>query len=154
GELAKVIDKAQVTHALVHTVVAGPVREARAAAPVLAAVMESAELQAAAEALPAGARFAAVDTAAEDPALTAFTSGTTGQPKGCVHRHRDVLAMADTFARHVLDLRPDDVVAGTPPIAFAFGLGGLVVFPASVGAATAFADRPGFEALCETIARH
>lgn len=154
GELAKVIDKAQVSHALVHAAVAEAVQEARAAAPVLTTVMDSAELQAAAQALPAGARFAAVDTAAEDPALIAFTSGTTGQPKGCVHLHRDVLAMADTFARRVLNLGPEDVVTGTPPIAFTFGLGGLVVFPASAGAATAFPDRPGFDALCETIARH
>lgn len=154
GELAKVIDKAQASHALVHEAVAEAVEEARAACPSLVRVMDSATLQAAAQAQPAGARFAAVDTAAEDPALIAFTSGTTGQPKGCVHLHRDVLAMADTFARHTLDLGPGDVVTGTPPIAFTFGLGGLVVFPAAAGAATAFPDRPGFEALCEAIARH
>src|SRR5690606_29683823 len=61
---------------------------------------------------------------------------------------------ADTFARHTLGLGPGDVVVGTPPIAFTFGLGGLVVFPAAAGAATAFAPQPGFEPLAETIARH
>ena len=154
AELAIVIDKAQISHALVYDVLAEPVAEARAKSPTLTHVMTSSELQAAAMALPPGTGFDAVDTAAEDPALIAFTSGTTGKPKGCVHFHRDILAMADTFARHTLDLGPGDIVVGTPPIAFTFGLGGLVVFPASAGAATAFAPQPGFEALAETIERH
>ena len=151
AELATVIDKAQISHALVYDMLAEPVAEARERAPTLTHVMRSAELQAAAMALPPGTSFNAVDTAADDPALIAFTSGTTGKPKGCVHFHRDVLAMADTFGRHLLDLRPGDVVVGTPPIAFTFGLGGLVVFPAAAGAATAFPNRSGFEALAETI---
>jgi 2-aminobenzoate-CoA ligase len=153
-ELATVIDKARISHALVYASLAEAVAEARAATGCLTHVMDSAVLQTAARALPPGTVFDAVDTAAEDPALIAFTSGTTGQPKGCVHLHRDILAMADTFARHTLDLAPGDVVVGTPPIAFTFGLGGLVVFPASAGAATAFAPRPGFDALAETIERH
>jgi 2-aminobenzoate-CoA ligase len=154
AELATVVEKAQVSHALVYATLAEAVAEAQHAVPCLTRVMTSAALQAAAQAQPPGTRFEAVDTAAEDPALIAFTSGTTGKPKGCVHYHRDVLAMADAFARHLLDLAPADVVVGTPPIAFTFGLGGLVVFPAAAGAATAFADRPGFEALAETIERH
>ncbi|KQW78771.1 AMP-binding protein [Brevundimonas sp. Root1279] len=151
AELAIVIDKAQVSHALVYETLVGAVDEAKANAPSLTKVMNSAALKAAAMTKPTG--FAAADTAADDPALIAFTSGTTGKPKGCVHGHRDILAMADTFARHTLDLAPGDVVVGTPPIAFTFGLGGLVVFPASAGAATAFAPRAGFDALAETIAR-
>ncbi|MDI1326108.1 MAG: AMP-binding protein [Brevundimonas sp.] len=154
AELATVIDKARISHALVYTSLAEAVTEAQAAAPSLKHVMDSATLQAAAQSQPAGARFDAIDTAADDPALIAFTSGTTGKPKGCVHFHRDILAMADTFARHIVGLTKDDIVLGTPPIAFTFGLGGLVVFPAAVGAATAFAPLPGFEALAETIARH
>ncbi|HEY0598651.1 AMP-binding protein [Brevundimonas sp.] len=154
AELATVISKANISHALVYASLAEAVEEARSATPCLTRVMTSAELQRAARALPPGTGFDAVDTAAEDPALIAFTSGTTGKPKGCVHSHRDILAMADTFARHTLDLAPGDIVVGTPPIAFTFGLGGLVVFPASAGAATAFAPRPGFEALAETIAQH
>lgn len=153
AELATVIDKARISHALVYEALNEAVAETRTTAPVLTQVMDSAALQKAAQALPAGVRFDAVDTAADDPALIAFTSGTTGQPKGCVHLHRDILAMADTFGRHIVGLKPDDIVVGTPPIAFTFGLGGLVVFPAAVGAATAFADRPGFEALAETIQR-
>ncbi len=154
AELATVIDKARISHALVYTTLADAVIEAQGATISLTQVMDSAALQKAAQALPAGFRFDAVDTAADDPALIAFTSGTTGKPKGCVHFHRDILAMADTFARHIVGLTKDDIVVGTPPIAFTFGLGGLVVFPAAVGAATAFADRPGFDALADTIARH
>ncbi len=154
AELATVIDKARISHALVYAPLAAAVAEAQAASGSLEQVMESGTLQAAARGLPPGVGFDPVDTAADDPALIAFTSGTTGQPKGCVHFHRDILAMADSFARHTLDLEPGDVVVGTPPIAFTFGLGGLVVFPASAGAATAFAPRPGFDALAETIERH
>ncbi|GLS01131.1 2-aminobenzoate-CoA ligase [Brevundimonas denitrificans] len=154
AELATVIDKARISHALVYEMFADVVAEAGEASPFLKQVMSSAALQKAAQALPPGTVFDPVDTAADDPALIAFTSGTTGKPKGCVHFHRDILAMADTFARHTLDLTRQDVVVGTPPIAFTFGLGGLVVFPASVGAATAFAPRPGFDALAETIERH
>ncbi|WP_332641419.1 AMP-binding protein [Brevundimonas sp.] len=154
AELATVIDKAQISHALVYSALADAVIEARGATTSLTQVMDSAALQKAAQALPVGFRFDPVDTAADDPALIAFTSGTTGKPKGCVHFHRDILAMADTFAKHIVGLTKDDVVVGTPPIAFTFGLGGLVVFPAAAGAATAFAPRPGFDALAETIARH
>ena len=81
------------------------------------------------------ARFTAVPTAADDVALIAFTSGTSGEPKATLHFHRDVLAIADTFAAHVLQPRPDDVFAGSPPLGFTFGLGGLLVFPLRVGAA-------------------
>ena len=154
AELATVIDKALISHALVHEAFADVVAEARATSPSLTRVMDSATLQKAAQALPIGFRFDAVETAAEDPALIAFTSGTTGKPKGCVHFHRDILAMADTFGRHVVGLTSGDVVVGTPPIAFTFGLGGLVVFPAAAGATTAFAPRPGFDALAETVVRH
>ena len=154
AELATVIDKARISHALVYQTVADVVAEARETSPSLARVLDSAGLQQAAQALPPGFRFDAVDSAADDPALIAFTSGTTGKPKGCVHFHRDILAMADTFGRHVVGLTKDDIVVGTPPIAFTFGLGGLVVFPAAVGAATAFAPQPGFEALAETVVRH
>ena len=152
AELGTVVDKAQVSHALIDEMLTDVVAEARAAVPVLKQVMSSDALREAADAGPAG--FEAIDTASDDPALIAFTSGTTGRPKGCVHFHRDVLAMTDTFARHIVKLTKEDVVVGTPPIAFTFGLGGLVVFPAAVGATTAYPDRPGFEALAETVERH
>ncbi|AUY52666.1 2-aminobenzoate-CoA ligase [Streptomyces sp. CB01881] len=99
-------------------------------------------------------RFTAVPTAADDVALIAFTSGTTGRPKATLHFHRDVLANADTFSRHVLRPTPDDLFAGTPPLAFTFGLGGLVVFPLRAGAAALLLERTGPEELAEHVARH
>lgn len=81
-------------------------------------------------------RFENIDTAADDVCLIAFTSGTTGPPKGCMHFHRDVMAICDTFSRYVLRPEPDDIFAGSPPIAFTFGLGALVTFPMHAGAST------------------
>jgi len=98
--------------------------------------------------------FSEFDPAADDPVLIAFTSGTTGAPKGCVHLHRDVLAMVDGFSRHILKPEPDEVFSGTPPFAFTFGLGALMIFPIAAGATIALPERSGYEALCETIQRH
>ena len=95
-----------------------------------------------------------VDTAADDVALLAFTSGTTGRPKATMHFHRDVLANADTFSTHVLRPTPDDVFTGTPPLAFTFGLGGLVVFPLRVGASTLLIEKATPDELAEHIAEH
>jgi 2-aminobenzoate-CoA ligase len=99
-------------------------------------------------------RFEAVDTSADDVALLAFTSGTTGRPKATMHFHRDVLAIADTFGAHVVQGRPDDVFAGTPPLAFTFGLGGLLVFPLRVGASTLLIEKATPDELAELIAEH
>ncbi|PCI58987.1 MAG: 2-aminobenzoate-CoA ligase [Kordiimonadales bacterium] len=96
--------------------------------------------------------FTAVDTAQDDVALLAFTSGTTGQPKACMHFHRDILAMADGYARHIVEPKASDVFCGSPPIAFTFGLGGIVVFPARFGAAVALPAGP--TDLLATIERH
>lgn len=85
--------------------------------------------------------FTNVDTAADDVALLGPTSGTTGTPKITMHFHRDILANADTFARHILQPSPDDVFAGSPPLAFTFGLGGLVVFPLRFGASSLLTER-------------
>ncbi|GGS45453.1 AMP-binding protein [Streptomyces griseoviridis] len=98
--------------------------------------------------------YRAVDTAADDVALIAFTSGTTGRPKGCVHLHRDVLAVADTFSRHVLRPRPDDLFTGSPPLGFTFGLGGLVIFPMRAGACSLLLERAGPRELPPAIAGH
>ncbi|MFE3762106.1 AMP-binding protein [Streptomyces sp. NPDC059104] len=98
--------------------------------------------------------FAAVDTAADDVALIAFTSGTTGRPKATLHFHRDVLANADTFSTHILRPKPDDVFAGTPPLGFTFGLGGLVVFPLHAGASTLLVEQVSPERLAELVEEH
>ncbi|MBC6981155.1 AMP-binding protein [Caulobacter sp. 17J80-11] len=153
GELSVVIDKAKVTLAIAHAALAEAVEGAKAQTGLEQVVyFDGGELEARAAAKPAD--FANVDTASDDPVLVAFTSGTTGKPKGCVHFHRDVLAMADTFSRHVLKPQPDEVFCGTPPMAFTFGLGGVVIFPIAAGATMALPEKPGFDALAETIDRH
>jgi 2-aminobenzoate-CoA ligase len=100
------------------------------------------------------ADFEPVPTAADDVCLIAFTSGTTGRPKGCMHFHRDVLAIADTFSVHVLAPAADDIFIGSPSIAFTFGLGGLVVFPLRAGASVVLLEQASPEQLADGIARH
>lgn len=95
--------------------------------------------------------FTVCDTAADDVCLIAFTSGTTGMPKGCMHFHRDVLAMCDLFPRHVIKPGPDDIFCGTPPLAFTFGLGGLLCFPLRVGASVVLAEKLSPDALMALI---
>ncbi|MDR7303563.1 AMP-binding protein [Haloactinomyces albus] len=98
--------------------------------------------------------FANVDTAADDVAMLAPTSGTTGSPKATMQFHRDVLAVADTFAKHVLQPTPDDVFAGTPPLAFTFGLGGLVIFPLRAGASTLLMEQSTTDELATAVHEH
>src|SRR3977135_186647 len=98
--------------------------------------------------------FTNVDTAAEDVALIAFTSGTTGKPKGTVHFHRDVIAMCDCFPRSCLMPSADDIFCGTPPLAFTFGLGGMLCFPMRFGASVVLVEKPTPDLLLETIAKH
>ena len=95
--------------------------------------------------------FSNVDTAADDPCMIAFTSGTTGKPKGAVHFHRDILAICDTFAAEVLKPSADDVFAGSPPLAFTYGLGGLLTFPFRVGASTALIEKVAPQTLLQAV---
>ncbi len=99
-------------------------------------------------------RFTNADTAADDVCLLAFTSGTTGQPKACMHFHRDVLAMADVVARHLLHTGPADVYAGSPPLGFTFGLGALLVFPLRFRAATVPIEAPAPATVLAAIEKH
>ena len=91
--------------------------------------------------------FAAHPSHRDDVCLIAFTSGTTGQPKGTVHFHRDILVMADAFTTHVLKPTCNDVFCGTPPLAFTFGLGGLLAMPLRFGASTVLIEKPTPETL-------
>jgi 2-aminobenzoate-CoA ligase len=95
-----------------------------------------------------------VPTAADDVALVAFTSGTTGRPKGCLHFHRDVLAIADTFSAQVLRPVAQDLFTGSPPLGFTFGLGGLVVFPMRAGASSLLLEKAGPAELQAAVADH
>ncbi len=86
-------------------------------------------------------KYVGVPTAADDPAIIAFTSGTTGKSKGCVHLHQDIIAMCEGFCRHTLKPEPDDVFIGSPPLAFTFGLGALVTFPLYFGASSVLLEK-------------
>ena len=97
--------------------------------------------------------FTNVPTAADDVALIAFTSGTTGKPKGTMHFHRDVIAMCDLFPRSCLGVHKDDVFCGTPPLAFTFGLGGMLCFPMRYGASSVLMEKHTPQTLLETIQR-
>ncbi len=99
-------------------------------------------------------RFENAATAAEDVCMLAFTSGTTGRPKATMHFHRDVLAIADTFSRHLLQPTPDDLFAASPPLGFTFGLGQSVVFPLRAGGATYLLEQPSPQRLLEAVERH
>ncbi len=96
--------------------------------------------------------FTAVATSSDDVCLIAFTSGTTGVPKGCMHFHRDVMAMCDGFSAQVARLAPADRCIGTPPLAFTFGLGGLLTFPLAARASTVLVEKATPESLLEAIA--
>ncbi|HYG87942.1 MAG TPA: AMP-binding protein [Azospirillum sp.] len=157
-ELCTIVDKAQVTHALCAAPLAEELELARPKCRTLAQVAYFATD--AADGLEAhmarkGTDFANVDTAAEDVCMIAFTSGTTGVPKGTMHFHRDVMAAADCFPRSTLKPEPDDVFCGSPPLAFTFGLGGLVIFPMRFGASTLLLPAPSPPVLlAEAIERH
>jgi 2-aminobenzoate-CoA ligase len=156
-ELAAIIDKARIGHALCDIRLADELHSAQAACPTLGSIAffgagAADGLEARAAARPA--TFADVTTAATDTALIAFTSGTTGVPKGTMHFHRDVLAACDCWPRSTLRANAEDVFTGSPPLAFTFGLGGLLLFPLRVGAATLLLERAPPEALLPAIAAH
>jgi 2-aminobenzoate-CoA ligase len=140
GELTKIVDKAQVRLALCDTRIIDELVSCAKDSAFLKQVIgfdgtanHDAELDRIALNKPV--RFNAVKTGRDDVALLGFTSGTTGTPKATMHFHRDLLAIADTYAKHVLQVRPDDIFVGSPPLAFTFGLGGLAIFPLRFGAA-------------------
>lgn len=102
----------------------------------------------------ASPHFEPVETAADDVALIGFTSGTTGEPKGTMHFHRDLLAICDAYGRNVLQAGPGDRFIGSPPLAFTFGLGGIVLFPMRVGASTVLIEKAGPDDLLSAIAQY
>jgi 2-aminobenzoate-CoA ligase len=140
-ELEKIIAKARTRLALCDTRLLDELASAQHSQPLLERVVDfnGGELERLMERHPAG--FDALYTAADDVCMIAFTSGTTGQPKGTMHFHRDVLAVCDTFSREVLRPSRDDLFMGSPPLAFTFGLGGLTLFPMRARAATALVEQ-------------
>ena len=136
-ELGEIIAKSQATVALCDAALLPELQAAQGLNPTLMTIVpfnlnepDSLAVRSAGK----DGRFAPCPTAADDIAMMAFTSGTTGTPKAAVHTHRDVLAACEAWPRHVLKATPDDIVMGSPPLAFTFGLGGMLIFPMWAGA--------------------
>jgi 2-aminobenzoate-CoA ligase len=139
GELAKIVDKAEISLALCDTRLMDELVTCAKTSKFLKQVIgfdgtanHDAELDRLALSKPV--TFEAVKTGRDDVALLGFTSGTTGEPKATMHFHRDLLIIADGYAKEVLRVTPDDIFVGSPPLAFTFGLGGLAIFPLRFGA--------------------
>jgi 2-aminobenzoate-CoA ligase len=156
GEIATVIERAEISHAIVDSRFIGDFRDAVEQTHFVKHIVKydgdygEGELEtrtASLQPLPAA------DTRRDDPCIIAFTSGTTGVPKGCVQFHRDVLAPCDTFARHLVDHRPGDVFLTSAPMAFTFGLGITPMFPLRFGAASATVEQASPAALLEAVAK-
>jgi 2-aminobenzoate-CoA ligase len=153
-ELGVILDKARVDAVLCARALAGELEQVAGHPPVVwfddRGHPEGLEVLMARHEAP----FHAVDTAADDVCLISFTSGTTGIPKGTMHFHRDVLAICDCFPPHTLRSQEDDIFIGTPPLAFTFGLGGLLLFPLRVGAAGVLLEKLTPETLLAAIERY
>jgi 2-aminobenzoate-CoA ligase len=153
-EIAYPLNKAKIAIALCDQRLSDEMERAKAMAPDLKHVVYwGSEGAGSLEALLADAspEFNAVDTAADDVCLIGFTSGTTGEPKGTMHFHRDMLAICDAYGKNVLQAEPSDRFIGSPPLAFTFGLGGIVLFPLRVGASTVLLERAGPDDLLPAI---
>ncbi|KIC16305.1 AMP-binding protein [Leisingera sp. ANG-DT] len=159
GELAKIVDKAEISHALCDTRLKDELVACAKESKFLKTVVgfdgtsnHDAELDRLALEKPVAYR--AVKTGRDDVALLGFTSGTTGSPKATMHFHRDLLIIADGYAREVLDVQPEDVFVGSPPLAFTFGLGGLAIFPLRFGAAATLLENATPPNLIEIIEKY
>jgi 2-aminobenzoate-CoA ligase len=156
GELGQIVDKAEVTLALCDTRLMDELVACAKNSRFLKQVVgfdgtanHDAELDRIA--LDKPVQFEAVETGRDDVALLGFTSGTTGAPKATMHFHRDLLIIADGYAKEVLGVTPDDVFVGSPPLAFTFGLGGLAIFPLRFGAAATLIENASPPNMIEII---
>lgn len=159
GELAQIVDKAEITHALCDTRLMDDLVSCAKTSRFLKTVVgfdgtsnHDAELDRIALEKPV--LFETVQTGRDDVALLGFTSGTTGAPKATMHFHRDLLIIADGYAREVLQVRPDDIFVGSPPLAFTFGLGGLAIFPLRFGAAATLLENASPPNMIEIIEKY
>src|SRR5438094_9660944 len=153
-ELTDIITKAEVTHALCDKRLDAELKAALPQCPTLQTLgywHDDAPDSLDERALQQPLWFTNAATAADDVALIAFTSGTTGKPKGTMHFHRDMIAMCDCFPRSILKVDKDDIFCGTPPLAFTFGLGGMLCFPLRYGASTVLVEKHTPQTLLETI---
>lgn len=150
-ELRTIIDIAQVTHALCDALLADDLKEAASGTMLTQLRTYRGDGQLEAAMARHDAPFPTLDTAATDCCILAFTSGTTGVPKATMHHHRDVLAICRCWPPHVLRANADDVFIGSPPLAFTFGLGGLTLFPMSIGASSVLLEKAAPPQLFEAI---
>ncbi len=157
GEIAKIIAKAVISHAIIDAPARGAYEAAAAECPTLRSALffdgDSGDDELSRRMAKAAHGFPSVNTARDDPALIAFTSGTTGAPKGCVQFHRDILASADSFARHIVRPWRGAKWSCTAPLAFTFGLGMQFAFPFRFGGTAVPPAKPGPEGLIEAIDR-
>ena len=159
GELSQIVDKAEIQFALCDTRLMDELTTCAKSSRFLKTVVgfdgtsnHDAELDRLALEKPV--HFDAVETGRDDVALLGFTSGTTGSPKATMHFHRDLLIVADGYAREVLNVTPQDVFVGSPPLAFTFGLGGLAIFPLRFGAAATLLEDASPANLIEIIEKY
>ena len=159
GELSKIVDKAQVSHALCDSRLTDELDSCATGNPTLQYVIafdgtanHASPLDTAALEKPV--RFDAVATSCDDVALLGFTSGTTGAPKATMHFHRDLLIIADGYGAEVLGVTETDVFVGSPPLAFTFGLGGLAIFPLRFGAAATLLENASPPNMIDIIEKH
>jgi 2-aminobenzoate-CoA ligase len=154
-EIAFPLSKAKIGLALCDVRLADEMEKAKALAPELGRIVywggESGDNLESLMKGPGYENFQACDTASDDVCLIAFTSGTTGVPKGTMHYHRDMLAICDTFGKYVLRAEANDRFIGSPPIAFTFGLGGLVLFPLRIGAGAILLEKASPDDLLPAI---
>ena len=150
GEIATILERARISHAIIDARFRGDFDAAGGTGSIV--TYDGDKGIAGLDEIAPG--FTPVDTGRDDVALVAFTSGTTGNPKGCVHYHRDILAPADAFARHLLKPEPGQRWACSAPVAFTFGLGMLLIFPWRFGGTAVTIETPGPGPLLDAIARH
>jgi len=150
-ELIEIVNKAEITHALCDKRLETELKLAQPACPTLKKIRYWYDDETDALIQKCPEKFENINTSAEDVALIAFTSGTTGKPKGTMHFHRDVVAMCDCFPRSCLKPSKDDIFIGSPPLAFTFGLGGLLCFPLRFGASTALVEKFTPDTMLEAI---
>ena len=159
GELSAIVDKAEIPHALCDTRLMDEMTTCAKTSNHLEKVVgfdgtanHDAELDRLA--LEKSVQFAATETGRDDVALLGFTSGTTGEPKATMHFHRDLMIIADGYAKEVLSVTPEDIFVGSPPLAFTFGLGGLAIFPLRFGAAATLLEAASPPNMIEIIEKY
>lgn len=158
-ELSQIVDIAEVSHALCDSRLLSEIEEVKQTSATLKHIIsfdgsQNHDSDMDRLALEKSVRFDAVKTGRDDVALLGFTSGTTGVPKATMHFHRDLLIIADGYAKEILAVTPDDVFVGSPPLAFTFGLGGLAIFPLRFGATATLLEAASPPNMIEIIEKY